>query len=416
MISNNHEKAEKYIRGISINVLLMGFVSFFTDISSEMITAILPFFILSIAGGNILALGYISGISNAIANMVKGLSGFLSDKFKKRKPFIILGYSISNIAKPFIGLQRFWYGVLGLKITDRIGKGVRVAPRDALISYYSEKSVRDHKFNNSSRSGINFGIHRTMDTLGAVTGASLAALLIFIGLSYENTILLSIIPGVFAIVIIFFVKDVHLEEFTETDKKERIQKSEDITHPMIKLIIILSIMEFASVDIAFIMVRAGELIGTGGSLSIEWVILLYAITNIIYALMATPAGKLSDRFGKQRVISVGLSILFIISLLLIFPHTNSSFIIFIIFPLFGIYLAIVDTCSKAFISDLSGKNKKGKVYGLYYFLVGMLSIIESILFAFLYQKFSYQIAFGFSTALLLVCIIIFATADFQIKK
>jgi MFS family permease len=416
MDSKQRTKAEKYIAGISLNVLLMGFVSLFTDVSSEMVTAVLPFFVVPIGG--ILSLGIINGISNAIANIVKGLSGFLSDKFKKRKPFILIGYAISNIAKPFIGLQNAWYGILGLKVTDRIGKGIRVAPRDALISYYSEKSVDDLKSKEKSRSGVNFGIHRTMDTLGAVLGSLLAALLIFLGVSEGNTILISIVPGVIAIIFIIFVKDItqkdiqKIRSLKETNIDKKIH-SEKIGKQMIKLIIILSIMEFASVDIAFVMVRANDLLGEGGELGFEWIILLYAITNIIYALMATPAGKLSDKFGKQPIITIGLSILLAISITLIFPLANAGWLIFIIFPVFGIYLAIVDTCAKAFISDLSGKNKKARVYGLYYFIVGMLSIVESILFAFLYDRFGFTVAFSFSSTLLLICIIIFATAKFE---
>ena len=419
-------KKERYIFGISFNVLLLGFVSLFTDISSEMITAIMPLFIISIAGANaIIALGFIDGISNAVANIIKGVSGYLSDKLKKRKAFVILGYSISNIAKPFIGLQSDWRAVLGLKVTDRIGNGIRVAPRYALISYYADQSLFDLS-ETESRSGLNFGIHRTFDTMGAILGALLAALLLFVGLTYGQVILWSILPGFIAILVLIAVKDVKEDKILsmkqkislkKTEKKDKLPqpelvKSEKLSPQLKKLILSLSIMEFASVDIAFVMVRAADVVAA------EWVILLYATFNIVSALLATPLGKFADKIGKQKVITTGLSVLLIISLLLTLPIENWSigmWIVILVFPLFGVYMSIVETGSKAFVSDITGKNKKGKIYGYYYFLVGALSIPESILFAFLYQYYGYAFAFGFATILLAICIVIFAKEDFSRK-
>jgi MFS family permease len=425
--TSQETKKERYIFGISFNVLLLGFVSLFTDISSEMITAIMPLFILSIAGANaIIALGFIDGISNAVANIIKGISGYLSDKLKKRKAFVVLGYTISNIAKPFIGLQTDWRAVLGLKVTDRIGKGIRVAPRDALISYYADQSLFDLSETNS-RSGLNFGIHRTFDTLGAIIGALLAALLLFVGLTYGQVILWSILPGFIAILVLIAVKDVKEDKIlalkqkitskNSTPKSEPVKvdqpKTEKMPPHLKKLILTLSIMEFASVDIAFVMVRAADVVAA------QWVILLYAAFNIVSALLATPLGKFADKIGKQKVITTGLSVLLVISLLLTLPIENWSigvFIVFLVFPLFGVYMSIVETGSKAFVSDITGKNKKGKIYGYYYFLVGALSIPESILFALLYQYYGYAMAFGFATVLLAICIIIFAKADFTQKS
>jgi MFS family permease len=416
---------EKYVWGISLNVLLMGFVSLFTDVSSEMITAIMPVFVLSIAASNaIIALGFIDGISNAVANIIKGFSGYLSDKLKRRKSFVIAGYTISNIAKPFIGIQTRWEGIMGLKALDRIGKGIRVAPRDALISYYSDKSMLELN-SSSSNSGLNFGIHRTMDTMGAIIGSLFAALLLFVGLNYSQIILTSIIPGLMAIFILIFVKDVKEDEIiklkaeqsNKTPEKPK-EKQEPVSKPsheklsprLKKLIVVLSIMEFASVDIAFVMVRSADLV------SAQWVILLYALFNIFAATLATPLGKLLDKVGKQKVISIGLSILLVISIILATPVENLSnawvFALFV-FPLFGIYSAIVEGGAKAFVSDITGKNKKGRIYGLYYFLVGILSIPESLLFAWLYQTYGYLYAFTFSSILLAICIVIFAKADFS---
>jgi MFS family permease len=418
---------EKYVWGISINVLLMGFVSLFTDVSSEMITAIMPVFILSIAAGNaIIALGFIDGISNAVANIIKGISGYLSDHLKQRKAFVIAGYALSNITKPFIGIQSRWEAVMALKVTDRIGKGIRVAPRDALISYYADKSLIELD-SNTPNSGLNFGIHRTMDTIGAIGGALLAAILLFAGLNYSQVILTSIIPGLMAIFILFFVKDVKEDDILKLKAQKNAEKARDkqssskdeklagekLSPKLKKLIISLSIMEFASVDIAFVMVRATDLVDA------KWIILLYALFNVIAAFFATPLGKLSDRISKQKFITVGLGVLLFISIILALPVEKSGFawvFALLVFPLFGLYSAIVEGGSKSFVSDITGKNKKGKIYGLYYFLVGGLSIPESLLFAWLYHTYGYVAAFSFSSILLAICIGIFARADFKNKE
>lgn len=424
-LSNLTIEKEKYILGISINVLLMGFVSFFTDISSEMITTVLPFYVLAI-NGTALSLGFINGLSNAVSNIIKGISGWLSDKFKQRKAFVLAGYSISNIAKPFIGVQNDWRFIMGLKITDRIGKGIRVAPRDALISYYAEKSAIEHP-ELGPRSGLNFGIHRTMDTLGATVAPFIVMLLLFFNKTYSQIIIFSIFPGLIAIIILIFVKDVKEDKILELKEQLKLKKEvgssgkdnnkssvkpekEKMSKNLKNLLIILSFMEFASVDIAFIMIRATFMINE------LWIPLLYGLLNLIYAIFATPAGKLEDKFGKQKVITIGLLILLGISFVLIFRWNLSTLSIGIIltcFLAFGIYNAIVETGAKAFISDITGKNKKGKIYGLYNLSVGLLSIPESLIFAYLYDTFGYSTAFSFSSIVLLICIIIFSKTDFS---
>ncbi|GAG57858.1 unnamed protein product, partial [marine sediment metagenome] len=233
-------KKKRLIFGVSIPVFLMGLVSLFTDISSESIQSILPLFILEI-GGSTLVLGLISGVTNAIANILKGITGWMSDKINKRKPFIVAGYSLSNLSKPLIGLSPSWGMVLGLKTTDRIGKGLRTSSRDALISYYAEKK------------GKAFGLHRAMDTLGAVFGSLLAFLLLFFAWSYSQIIFFSIIPGLIAVALLIPVKDVSPEELDKKLEKE-IQKGkmEKIDRNFIKLIVILGVIEFASLDVVFL--------------------------------------------------------------------------------------------------------------------------------------------------------------------
>lgn len=394
------------ILGVSIPVFLMGLVSLFTDISSESIQSILPLFIFEI-GGTGLTLGLISGVTDAIANILKGITGWLSDKLNRRKPFVLAGYSLSNLSKPFIGLSPSWELVLALKSTDRIGKGLRTSSRDALISYYSPKK------------GKAFGLHRSMDTLGAVLGSLLSFLLLFLGWSFTQIIFFSIIPGLIAILLIIPVKDVSPEIIEKgLDSKLKKNKIEKIDKNFIKLIIILGVIEFASLDVSFLIIRAADYVFPGLVFLIP---VFYLILNVVYTIFSPINGGLSDRVGRKPVIIVGLSILLLSCIFLAFPINISIFslvFIILIYIMYGFYMASVDPISRAYIADLAGKEKRGRAYGYYYFSVGFISMAESLLFGLIYDMFSFTWAFIYVSILLLVCIIIFTVTDFSkiIKK
>ena len=384
----------------------MGLVSLFTDISSESIQSILPLFIFEI-GGSVLALGIISGITNAIANILKGITGWMSDKINRRKPFIVAGYSLSNLSKPLIGLSPSWEMVLGLKTTDRIGKGLRTSSRDTLISYYAEKKGRA------------FGLHRAMDTLGAVFGSLLAFILLYFAWTYSQIIFFSIIPGLIAIALILPVKDISSRELVKKSgmksKKERMEK---IDKNFIKLIVILGVIEFASLDVVFLILRAADYVPVD---LIFLIPIFYLILNLVYTIFSPINGSLSDKIGRKPVIVVGLSILLISCIILAFPIQVSPFsivLIIIIYIMHGFYLASVDPISRAYIADLAGKEKRGRAYGYYYFSVGFISMVEALVFGFIYSVFSYTWAFIYISILLAVCIVIFTITDFSkiIKK
>jgi MFS family permease len=394
-------KKQRLIFGVSIPVVLMGLVSLFTDISSESIQSILPLFILEI-GGNVLVLGLISGITNAIANVLKGITGWMSDKINKRKPFIVAGYSLSNLSKPLIGLSPSWEMVLGLKTTDRIGKGLRTSSRDTLISYYATKK------------GKAFGLHRAMDTLGAVFGSLLSFLLLYLAWSYSQIIFFSIIPGLIAVALLLPIKDVSPEELDKKlKKKKQKEKMEKIDRNFIKLIVILGVIEFASLDVVFLILRASDYIPPD---LIYLIPVFYLILNIVYTIFSPINGSLSDKFGRKPIIIIGLSILLVSCVILAFPVEVSLFsvvLIIIIYIMHGFYLASVDPISRAYIADLAGKEKRGRAYGYYYFAVGFISMIEALIFSYIYGAFSFTWAFIYISILLAVCIVIFAITDFS---
>ncbi len=389
----------KLIFGVSVPIFIMGLVSFFTDVSSEMIQSILPYFIYQI-GGTGLILGLITGLTTAISNILKGISGWMSDKINKRKPFVIAGYTVSNLSKPFIGLSPSWEYVLGLKSVDRFGKGLRTSSRDVLVSYYATEK------------GKAFGLHRAMDTLGAVVGSLLAFLFLFLAWTYSQIIFFSIFPGFVAIALILTIKDVKPEELDDKlGFQESNPKSEKIDKNFFKLIIILGVIEFASLDIAFLQIRAGDYVDF-----IFLIPILYMISNIIYAIFSPITGTLSDKIGRKKIIVVGLSVLLISCIVLAFPITSSMFsliIIIILFVIYGFYLASIDPVSRAYIADLTGKKKRGRAYGYYYLSVGLISMVESLIFGLIYDIFSYTWAFIYISILLSICIIVFSITDFS---
>ncbi len=391
------------ILGVSVPVFLMGLVSFFTDVSSEMIQSILPLFIIDLVETNpTFILGLIAGITTALSNILKGLSGWMSDKINKRKPFVVAGYSVSNLSKPFIGFSPSWEFVLGLKATDRFGKGLRTSSRDTLISYYAVEK------------GKAFGMHRAMDTFGAVVGSLLAFLFLFWAWSYSEIIFFSIFPGLCAIILILFVKDVDPNKIDETKLKHYGEpKVDKIDRKFIKLIIILGVIEFASLDLVFLQARSRDFISSG---LIFLIPIFYLLTNVVYMVLSPIMGSLSDKIGRKPVIVSGLSILLLSTIILAVPFESSFFSLFmiiIIYGLYGIYLASVDPISRAYIADLAGKNKRGRAYGYYYLSVGLISMGESLLFGLIYDLFSYFWAFFYISILLTLCIFVFVITDFS---
>jgi len=396
---NKSKKKPRLILGVTIPVFMLGLVSLFTDISSESIQSFFPLFIISI-GGSAFAIGIISGITEAISNILKGLSGWMSDKFNRRKPFVVAGYTVSNLSKPLMAFSPSWEIVLGLKSIDRAGKGLRTSARDTLISYYAIEK------------GKSFGVHRAMDTSGAVLGAVLAFILLYFAWTYQQIILFSIVPGICAIILILFIKDVDPTKLTELMKfQSEVPKVDRIDKNFIKLIIILGVIEFASINISFLQLRSIDYLYADFFIPV-----LYLISNIVYMVLSPFLGSLSDKIGRKPVIITGLSILLVLSIILAVPVNINFFsliLIIIVWIMFGFYMASVDPISRAYIADLVGKNKRGRAYGYYYLSVGLISLGESLIFGFIYNSFSYTMAFIYVSILLLICIVIFAVTDFS---
>lgn len=381
--------------GIKRNVFVLGLVSLFNDISSEMLYPLIPIFLTAVLGAPVAAVGLIEGIAEATASTTKGVSGWLSDRFQRRRPLVTLGYSLSAIAKPLLGASTGWPMVLGLRFADRLGKGVRTAARDALIADSSEAQHR----------GRAFGFHRALDTTGAVIGPLLAlALLGVLGEDLRLVFLLAFFPALAGVVLLVW-------KVRERPRQPALSNR----RPSLRLalldrrfnIFLLAILVFSlgnSSDV-FLILRAKDL-GFSTSLAV----LAYASYNVVYALASTPAGVISDRIGRKWVMGIGL---------LVFALVYSGFalagdptLVWGLFAVYGFYIAMTEGVGKAFAVDLVPEAVRGTALGTYHMAVGLMSLPASFIAGLLWTFVSPAATFGLgaATAVLAAAILFFLRA------
>lgn len=367
------------------SVIGFGFVSFFTDMSSEMVYPLLPIFLSSVLGVGAEALGLIEGIAEATASVLKTFSGYISDRIRRRKPLVMLGYSLSAIAKPTIGLAGRWIHVLAARFADRVGKGIRTSPRDSLIADVVDDTIR----------GRAFGFHRAMDTGGAVFGPLLAYILLAILLKYysvsvsvRSVFLLSLIPGIFAIItLIFFVKEKPKEQ-RELRKLKLGFKG--LSKEFKLLLAVMLVFSLGNSSNTFLILRASNI-----GFKTEMIPILYMFFNIVYAGSAMPLGSLSDKIGRRLTIAMGFFIYFIVYLGFARLSTHQYIYLWILFGLYGIYYGFTDGTLRALVADISRREERGFAYGLYHMLVGLMLFPASFIAGILWEKVAPSAPFYF---------------------
>ena len=327
--------------GIGFNVLVLGITSFLTDVSSEMIFALLPFYMVNVLNTSLAFVGPIEGAAETTSSFLQVFSGWLSDKLKRRKPFAVLGYSLSAILKPLFAFATRPIHVLLLRVSERFGKGIRTAPRDALIADSIDVNVR----------GKAYGFHRSLDTFGAVLGPLLAFLL-FPLLYYQGVFLLYLIQATLAILILLlFVKE---GASTKTKKETVITLSsfQLLDKKFVVFVFVAAFFTFSHFSYAFFLLRTKDF-----GLGENFAILLYLLFNVVYALSAFPMGVLSDKIGKKLVISLGYAIFGVTCLL--FAYGSLPWHSMFLFILYGISVAIADTAQRAIVPDLVAPELRG---------------------------------------------------------
>ena len=374
------------------NIFALGFVSFFTDLSSEMVLSLLPTFIISLPGSNPALLGLIEGVAEALSYGMRAISGLFSDKLGKRKSIILVGYGLSNIIKPFFGIVNNAIEAFTIRVFDRVGKGVRTAPRDALICDSTSEENR----------GAAFGLHRTLDQTGAILGPLLASgLLIFLGYTIREVFWVSIIPGLAALMIlIFFVK----EQSCKTDTKFTLLKGiKNVTKKeFLWLLIIVSVFSLGAFNFSFILLYGSEV-----GISSEFIPLLFALVNVAHVAVAIPAGLLADRIGREKMLFVGYSV-FLAVTLTIFIGPASYFIALGVAVLFGLYQGIVNTVTRAMIPKYVKPNLVGTAYGIYYLVVGFSFLLANLIMGILWSNFGPNLSVLYSVALTIASLLGFA--------
>lgn len=367
-------------------VLLLGLVSLFTDMASEMLYPVTPIFLSGVLGASMAIIGLIEGLAEVTAGILKGYFGFLSDKLGKRSIFVVIGYSLSAISKPLPGLLPSTIVVLLSRVTDRIGKGVRTAPRDALLAGYSE----------GGNSGTIFGFHRGMDTMGAVIGPLIALMLLKI---YSNNFglifLIAFIPSVAAIGVTLLIKDRKAEGKPRSGKLFPIGFWKEAPRDYKMLTILFTLFSLVNSSDVFLILRSKEISHSNSS-----AILVYVFYNLIYAGLSYPAGIFSDKFGKKNVLIAGLVIFS--GVYFGFGLTSGIGLIWGLFFFYGVYAAFSEGILKAWVSDLVPDNKRGSAIGLITMLSGFAIMLGSLLTGVLWDKFGAEVPFILSGIVSLV--------------
>jgi MFS family permease len=371
--------SDKSLFGFSRNVINTGFVSFLTDSSVKIIYSIMPMFLLSL-GATKTSLALIEGIAESTASIFKVLSGFWSDKVGRNKPFMLVGYAFSAIILPLYAFVVSPMQVLVIRFAERVGKGIRTAPRDSLIA----GSVTN------GETGKSFGLQKAMDNSGAIFGPLVAfGLLIFFPGNYRLILLLAGIPALLALFVIAFgIKEVR------KNKSELFTKFHfsDFTPRFYFFLLIVFVFTMGNSTDALLMVKANEL-----GVKVAFIPLVYLVSSVVSVVMAVPLGILSDRLGKEKVLIGG----FLIYTIVYFGFGIASGIgtIVALFALYGLYSAATDGIQKAFIADMVDENKKGTAMGIYNALLGITLLPASLVAGLLYDKVDSRLPFYFGAVM-----------------
>lgn len=381
---------------ISKQVFILGMVSLFTDIASEMLYPVTPIFLTAVLGSSMAIVGLIEGIAEVTAGLLKGYFGNLSDKLGKRSIFVVLGYGISAIAKPLPGIFQNISIVLTSRVSDRIGKGIRTAPRDALLASYS-----------NGNSGAVFGFHRAMDTLGAAIGPLLALVLLnFYPNNFQLIFLVAFVPSVIAVVFTLLVKDNEASS-KEKSKKNYLQFWKSAPNEYKRVLVLITAFSLVNSSDVFLILKSQN-ITQSSSLAIFG----YVFYNIIYAIFSYPLGGLADKYGKQKIFSFGLIIFS--AVYFGFAFFNDINLIWILFAFYGIFAASTEGVSKAWISDLIPGEQRGSAIGLLTMLSSFAVMLGSFLTGILWDQFGSSFPFLLSASISLV--ITFFTFTIKISK
>lgn len=386
---------------LSPQVKRLGWVSFFTDVSSEMLYAITPIFLTTVLGASAGVIGIIEGIAEATASILKGLSGWYSDRIRNRKGFILAGYAFSALAKPLIAIAGSWVFVLFARFLDRFGKGVRSSARDALLADVTLKELR----------GRAFGLHRAMDTAGALLGVAISLFIIeTYGATGKQQILLrnlywlAFIPAIIGVLFIFFIREPKRDKTAEPHKLKLADAKFGKRYWLIVAVASVGYLGFSS-D-AFLILKAKDI-----GLSLTNVLLAYLAYNACYSLTSYPIGKISDKIRMEYLLSAGMLIYALVYWGI--ASVESRIAVLVLFIVYGLYAALTEGVIRALIANVVSADVKATALGIFNMLTGLLALVASLLAGWLWDNVSSDAPFYLGAAFAAVAAIGFLLISLQ---
>ena len=398
------EDYRKPIFGLNPNIFYLGLVSFLTDVSSELIFTLLPLFLANVLQTGTVIIGFIEGVAESTASILKVLSGYVSDKLGNRKGLSFIGYALSTLVKPLMLIANTWGPIMGIRFADRFGKGIRTAPRDALVADSSSEGDR----------GKAYGFHRAMDTSGAALGLVAAAAVVFllqrevVNLqidTYRWLIILGIIPAFMALFFFVFIKEPPRQQACQVAPSGKAGENTPLAATRSALsnkfkifLVIVFLFTLGNSSDAFLILRAQNL----GN-NVFYIILMLVLFNAVYALFSVPAGILSDKAGRRKVILLGWSVYALVYLG--FAVLDQAWMVWLLWGLYGLYYGLAEGVARALVCDLVPEDKRGTAFGMYHGVVGITLLPASLIAGWLWQAVNPAAPFYFGAALAVLAVI-----------
>lgn len=375
-------------------VIALGAISFFTDLSSEMVYPLLPVFLVQVLGAGAVALGAIEGLAESAAALLKVVSGRWIDRTRRRKPLVVAGYGLSGVARPLIGAAAVWPVVAALRFTDRVGKGLRTSPRDALIADVTP----------AERRGAAFGLHRAMDHAGAVAGPLVAAALFTIpAMTLRGVFLLAAVPAV--VVMIVLLAWVHESPPAPPAAASTLRGDwSDLGRDYRRMLVAVFVFTLGNSADAFLLLRLTE---TG--LTAATVALLWAALHVVKMTATFVGGRLSDRLDRKLLITGGWAVYAAVYVALALVSSQAGLIV--VFLAYGIYFGLTEPVERAWVAGLAPERLRGSAFGFYHGSIGIAALPASLIFGGIYATAGPPAAFLTGAGLAIVAVVLLARVE-----
>ena len=375
------------------NVIFIGLVSFFADLSTEMVYPLIPLYLTTVFGATPALVGLIEGIAESLASLLKVFSGYIADKYRKKKPVAFVGYAAGLLYKLALIIAGSWHGILAARVIDRFGKGIRTAPRDVLVSESCD----------ADKLGHSFGIHKALDMAGSAAGILIAFFIMTAWkgeYAYKQLFLLSCIPAIASLFMFIFVRETG-EQCEISEPLHIVQGLKNLDGRLKLYLVVVFLFTLGNSSNAFLLLKAGN-----AGFDPASVVLLYFLYNIVSSLFAVPFGKRSDRIGRKRLLVAGY---FTFAIAYTgFAWAPNKTIIIAAFALYGIFTAMTAGVERAFVSEIAPKELKGTMLGLHSTIVGIALLPASVIAGLLWNEFGSVVPFAFGAGLSLASALILA--------